>query len=103
MPKVIPTLTPEQLIQALADIDALQIDKASKDTLRNMLIAASNPNSQLPQEQAKLLPAARRALVTETALQVQSLTTAVTTRGRRMLMQVSAAEWDQLVKDAEGE
>jgi hypothetical protein len=98
----IPALLPDQLTGALLRLESLKIDNAAKQKLRDMLEAAANPDSQRIEVVVSGLPLQHRRQVKATATKVASRTRGVLTRAERELMEMSEAEWQRLVREANG-
>lgn len=97
----IPALNPLELEAALARLGAAPgISKAGKRLIRQMLTAAANPNAEAPEVVIETLPVERRTDIKQTITEVGAVMRGVSQRGERALLQMSDAEWERLVNDA---
>lgn len=99
----VPALNPLELQAALGQLQALPIDKQSKQQLEEIMRAASSPGAHSPEVLIAGLEQERQETIRETAKQINRQFAALFKRGKQALMDMSAAEWERLVKDANEE
>jgi hypothetical protein len=92
----IPALGDSDLIVALDKLSKLNIPKAGKDRIGEILRAASNPDNERVDVVVKSLPEKRKSMIAKTARQVGDVARGVMARGRARLESMSDEEWERL-------
>ena len=98
--KHIPALKPDQLTQAIQKLQEAKLPPAAKDQLARMIQAAANPQNETVEVIIQTLPAHRRKRIQATAEGLHKNMQIVTSRAKRLLMDMSATEWERLVEEA---
>lgn len=98
--KHIPALKPDQLTQAIQKLQEAKLPPAAKQQLERMLLAAANPQNETVEVIIQTLPAHRRKRIQATAEGLHKNMQAVISRAKRSLMDMSNAEWERLVEEA---
>lgn len=99
----LPALNELELQGALAQLRSLTLSEEGKAAIEAMLRAAANPNAERIDVVIASLEQERRQNVEGTTQAINRVTGSVTSRARRALLEISGAEWNRLVEEANKE
>ncbi len=97
----VPALNPNELAQAALVINSLHISKGGKETLKQIVQAAANPNAERVDVVIQSLPPTERSTVMQSAAAVQTVNAGVRGRARRALLDMPDDDWQKLLSEAE--
>lgn len=98
--KHIPALKPEQLTVAIQKLQDAKLPPAAKEQLGRMIQAAANPENETVAVIIQTLPPNRRKRIQSTVEGLHKNMQTVTSRAKQSLLDMSAAEWERLVEEA---
>ena len=101
--KHLSALSADKLELVQQKIDALPISKGAKAQLKAMLKAAANPDNERVDVIIATMPKDEQANIAATAQAVTNISASIMTRGRNALNDMSEAEWNRLLDEAENE